>query len=79
MEKLKKSFSVGKPIPALIIVFGIILIESGVLNALSGNTIMFQDGTIVEYLRLYVGVLMSMIGVVTAVVGYALFHGKLRL
>ena len=79
MEKLKQLFSAGKPIPAIILLFGIILTVSGAINAASTNTIITKTHEVVlTYNRLYVGFLMSIIGVATAVVGYRLFHGRLE-
>lgn len=66
--------------PALLLLFGIILTVSGVFNAASTNTIITQTHeTIIAYPRLYVGALIGIIGVATAVVGYSLFHGRLKL
>jgi hypothetical protein len=80
LEKLEQFFSAEKLLPALTMFFGIILIESGILNATSTNTIHTLSNTvIVTYPKLFVGLLMTIIGVATAVGGYLIFHGKLRL
>ena len=77
MEKLKQFFSKGKPMPALILLLGIILTESGIFGAFSANTfITLTDETIVTYPMLYVGLLVSLIGAITSVVGYRLFRGS---
>ena len=73
---LKQLFSPGKPIPAMLLGFGIILTLSGVIATINGNYLILQNETLIEYPGFLVGVLTSIIGAHAAVGGYLLVHGS---
>ncbi|MGZ4850411.1 MAG: hypothetical protein ACXV2C_03415 [Candidatus Bathyarchaeia archaeon] len=77
MENLKQLFSVGKRLPALILLFGIILTTSGFYNAISTTEIHTLSGNVIlTYPKLHVGILMCIIGLIVAIGGYLQLHGK---
>jgi hypothetical protein len=55
------------------ILFGVLLINNGILYAMKCATFAMS------YSLFYVGVFMSMIGIVMVSLGYLIFHGKIRL
>jgi hypothetical protein len=67
-------------IAPLFLLFGVILIVSGFFNAISTNTIItLSNGVIVTYPKLVIGAIVSIAGLVIAVLSYLVFHGKIEL
>jgi hypothetical protein len=83
LKKLKQLFSAGKPIPALLLVFGIFLAFNGVYYAMQGGYYLInfdiQNETIMVIPNLLVGSLLWVIGSATASINYLLYYGKLTL
>ena len=81
MAEQKYLLSAGKPLSALILLVGIILIASGIIIVLlTSYPFTDWDGTeIIVYPNLLNNVLMSGFGVVLAVFGFLLFYGRLTL
>ena len=69
--------------PALTLLFGILLTYNGVWAALRGNytDYILENGALIGmmYPGFLIGVLVTIVGAFTAVSGYLLFHGKIRL
>jgi K+-transporting ATPase A subunit len=67
-------------IAPLFLLFGVILVVSGVLNAISVNEIhTLSNEVIITYPKLLVGSIMSIGGLVIAILSYLIFHGKIKL
>jgi hypothetical protein len=82
LKKLKQLFSAGKPIPALLLVFGIILAFNGVYYMMrfgGYDFSFFQNETIILIPNFLVGSLLWIIGGTTAGINYLLYNGKLTL
>jgi hypothetical protein len=59
--------------------FGVLLIYSGVFNLLRTNAFYFNGIYTVAFSYFYVGIFMCMIGFVIASLSYLIFHGKITL
>jgi hypothetical protein len=80
MSKCVKSEK-GPILWGLLFAFGILLFFDGIFGALSGTTIISLSGaTTVTYPRLYVGILVSIAGLTTAIVAfYGIRYGTSRI
>jgi uncharacterized membrane protein len=83
LKKLKQLFSAGKPIPALLLIFGITIAFNGVYYAMIGGNYLIsfdiQNETITVIPNLLLGSLLWIIGSATAGINYLLYYGKLTL
>jgi len=81
VQLLKHWLSPGKAIPALMMLFGVLLLQGGFFAVMSGNTLILTTttlGTVTEYSGFHVGLLIGLHGVVIAAVGYLLFYGRIK-
>lgn len=79
MVKLKKLFSPGKPIPLLILLLGLLIVVDGFYTAVYYRpqvTNFVPTMTADPYI--YQGMLKAVIGAAITVLGYLLYHGKIR-
>ncbi len=64
----------------LLLLFGVVLVVSGILNALSTTEIhTLNNGVIITYPKLLIGSIMSIAGLIIAIFSYHVFHGKIKL
>ncbi len=67
-------------IAPLLLLLGVILIVSGILNASSTTEIItLNNQVITTYPRFHVGILISVVGSAIAIFSYLVFHGKIKL
>ena len=60
-------------------IFGVLLIYSGVFNLMRTDAFYFNDISAIAFPCFYVGIFMCMIGFVIASLSYLIFHGKITL
>ncbi len=71
---------IKRVVAPLFLLLGVILVVSGFSNALSTVEIITLDNQVITtYPRLYVGILISLAGLATAIVSYLVFHGEIKL
>jgi len=77
LAELRHWFSAGQPLPALVLLFGILLISGGVIYGMTTVETIIGNAVAFEYPNLRSGIVACVLGVVLAVLGYLVFQGKI--
>ncbi len=78
LSKLKQLLSQGKPIPLVMVLLGSFLMYIGMYTSMFNTSFVVDFRTVFVYPLLIQGVLEILMGVVFVVLGYLLYHGKIR-
>ena len=77
--KLESIGIMERIVAPIAMLFGVLLIYSGVFNLMRTEAFYFNGISTVTFPYFYVGIFMCMIGFVIASLSYLIFHGKITL